>query len=170
MYLVFKNKLVSMSGSSKVTNEKGEQVYTVKGSLASNMFSKKYAKTIVDMKGNVIYRVCNQRIHGPLKRACFIYDKNKNEVAYIAQSGGLNGNFVVEGTTEKMEIIRSSISCFDIMLGNKKIGSIGPERKDNGKVKINLADTLRVDFDDPNDASFLVAVLVAMDNINDGGK
>ena len=169
MYLVLKNKFGSITGASKVTNEKGEQVYSVEGSFGSNVFTKKYKKTIVNSKGEKLYTVCNKRIHG-LKRACFIYNADEVEVCRIQQQIKLGGGFTVEGLKQKIEINRVSITSFDILVDGKKTGSIGPDRNEKGKIKMSVTDTFRIEFNDPEDASFMVAMAVAIDNISDANS
>lgn len=173
MELIIKNKFFSPAGSSVVLNEKNEQVYLVKGSWASNTFTKKYAKTIKDMSGKVFYKVCNKRLHA-LTRACFVYDANNNQVAIIKEALAISAqmNFEIEGTAEPMTIKGYFMSeeGAKITVGDKVIGKVTPanlKKLGAGYVTTNVTDQFRVVFDDPEDAPFLVALVVAIDNIKD---
>ncbi|MCQ2793866.1 MAG: hypothetical protein MJ207_00620 [Bacilli bacterium] len=176
MELLVKNKLFSITGASRVFNEKKEQVYIVKGSWASNTFSKKYKKTIMDMNKKVYYKVCNKRIHG-LKRSCFIYDANDKEVAHVKVGKLLTFgmDYEVEGVTEPLTIkgVIYSDAGAQIKLGNKVIGSIVPanlKRVAGGAMVstgISVSTQFKVIFEDPADAPFLVALVIAIDNIHD---
>ncbi|MCQ2792052.1 MAG: hypothetical protein MJ208_00855 [Bacilli bacterium] len=170
MELVIKNKLMSLTGGSKVLNEKGELVYKVKGSWASNTFSKKYKKTVVDLNKKVYYKVCNKRIHGLIKRSALIYDASGNQVAKVTEGDILKGGYEIEGTTEKMDIIGRLIPEAEIKLAGKKIGTIsipGMKKVGPGYVVTHVTDQFKVTFDDPEDGPFMVALVVAIDNIID---
>lgn len=173
MELLVKNKLASLTGGSKVLNEKDEQVYLVKGNWGSNTFTKKYSKSIMTMDKKLLYKVCNKRIHGPLKRACIIYDANKKEVARIMENGAFKCGYQVEGATEKMEIVGTFIGeGAAIMLGGKKIGKIlsgNFKTTKSGKaiIGMGITDKFRLVFNDPEDGPFLVALVIAIDNIRD---
>lgn len=171
MELLIKNNL--LTSGSKVLNEKEEQVYLVKGSFGSNTFTKKYAKSIMTMDKKLLYKVCNKRIHGPLKRACIIYDANKKEVARIMENGAFKCGYQVEGATEKMEIVGTFIGeGASIMLGGKKIGKIlsgNFKATKSGKafVGMGITDKFKLVFNDPEDGPFLIAIVIAIDNIRD---
>lgn len=179
MELLVKNNLLTTG--SKVLNEKNEQIYKVKGNWASNTFTKKYAKKIMTMDKKLLYRVCNKRIHGPLKRACIIYDANKKEIARVSENGAFKCGYQIEGATEKMEIVGIFLGeGASIMLGGKKIGKIvlGNYKSNsksfaNGKINTysvvatGITDKFKLVCDDPEDAPFLVAIVIAIDNIRD---
>lgn len=159
MKLILKNKFGSISGASKVLDEKGEQAYIIKGSFASNTFSKKYKKVIMSMDKKKLFIVCNKRLHG-LHRAAFIYDGNKKEIAIVKQAKLLDFSFDVEGASEKITIDRSGVT-----LGSKRIGSIMP-----GGEKMSLMDSYTIEVDDQDDAAFLVALTIAIDNMHDASN
>lgn len=175
MELLIKNKLAS--SSSKVLNEKGEQVYIVKGSFASNTFSKKHKKKIMTMDKKLLYVVADKRIHGPLKRTCIVYDANKKEIARVSQNGAFKCGYQIEGVTEKMEVVGAFTSHegASIMLGGKKIGSIinGNLKETKNKkaiMTVGITDKYRVVFKDEEDGPFLVALVIAIDNMHDADR
>lgn len=174
MELLVKNKL--FTSSSKVLNEKDEQVYKVKGSFASNVFSKKYKKKIMTMNKELLYVVCNKRIHGPFKRAAIIYDANKKEIARVKQNGAFKCGYEIEGVEKKMEIVGSFTfgGGAQVMYGGKAIGKIvnGNLKKSTDKVvmTVGITDKYKITFDDKDDGPFLVAVIIAVDNIIDADK
>lgn len=173
MELLIKNKFFSLTGASKVLNEKNEEVYKVKGSWGSNTFTKKYAKRIMTMDKKLIYKVCNKRIHGPLKGVCIIYDANKKEIARISENGAFKCGYQIQGATEKMEINGVFIGDgASIMLGGKKIGKIlsgNFKTTKSGKaiIGMGITDKFKLTVNDPEDAPFLVAIVIAIDNIRD---
>lgn len=174
MELLVKNKVASITGASRVFNEKDEQVYKVKGSWASNTFTLKYRKRIMTMDGKLLYSVCNKRIHGPLKRACIIYDSDKKEVARISENGAFKCGYQIDGATKKMEINGAFIGeGASITLDGKKIGKIlsgNYKTKADGKVIVGvgiLSDKFKLTVNDPEDAPFLVALVIAIDNMRD---
>ena len=56
MQLFIKNKIVSVGGSSYVTDENGNRVYNVKGKV----FSLTRKKEIKDLEGNTLFKVRNK--------------------------------------------------------------------------------------------------------------
>lgn len=182
MELLVKNNL--FTSGSKVLNEKNEKVYKVKGNWGSNTFTKKYAKKIMTMDKKLLYKVCNKRIHGLLKRSAIIYDANKKEIARVSENGAFKCGYQIEGTTEKMEIVGMFLGeGASIMLGGKKIGKIAlgnykskSKSLANGKINTysvvatGITDKFKLICDDPEDAPFLVAVIIAIDNIRDAYK
>lgn len=176
MELLVKNKFGSITGASKVLDEKGEEVYKVKGSFGSNAFTKKYKKTIMTMDKKVLYMVCNKRIHGLLKRSAIIYDANNKEVARVHQNGAFKCGYEIEGVEKKMEIVGSFTfgGGAQVMYDGKSIGKIvnGNLKKDTGKAVVvaGITDKYKITFGDKDDGPFLVAVIIAIDNINDADK
>lgn len=172
MELLVKNKFASLTGASKVLNEKGEQVYKVKGSWGSNTFSKKYKKRIMTMDKKILYVVCNKRLHG-LKRSAIIYDANKKEIARVTQNGAFKCGYEIEGVDKKMEIVGHFMfgDGAQIMYGGEKIGTIisGNVKKStaNSTVIVGITDKFKVTFKDEEDGPFMVAIVIAIDNITD---
>ena len=176
MELLVKNKLGSITGASKVLNEKDEQVYLVKGSFASNVFTKKHRKKIMTMDKKLIYSVCDKRLHGLLTRACIIYDANNKEIARVKQNGAFKCGYEVEGVDQKMEIIGAFIDRdgAQIKYGSEIIGHIisGNLKKSTDKVIMTagITDKYRIIFKDQEDAPLLVAIVIAIDNMHDAEK
>lgn len=175
MELLVKNKFGSLTGASKVLNENKEHVYKVKGSFGSNAFTKKYKKKIMTLDKKLLFTVCNKRIHGLFKRAAIIYDANKHEVARVTQNGAFKCGYQIEGTDKKMEIVGHFISSegASVMYGGKKIGKIisgNYKQKGNMTIIAGLMDSFKLTFEDEKDGPFLVAVVVAIDNITDADQ
>ena len=82
------------------------------------------------------------------------------KLATVQNSHFIKNGYEVTGATEEIKV-EGKFWNLDIMLGDKKIGHIGrPE-------KITLDDAYTLEVDDPEDAPFLVAMMIAIDNIHD---
>ena len=175
MELIVKNKFGSLTGASKVLNSQKEEVYKVKGSFGSNAFTKKYKKTIMTLDKKVLFTVCNKRIHGPFQRAAIIYDANNNEVARVVQDGMFKCGYQVEGVGKKMEIVGHFLTSdgANVMSDGKKIGNIistNYKQKGNAIMIAGLTDSFKLTYENEQDGPFLVAVVIAIDNITDADR
>lgn len=156
MKLIIKNKLVSVGGSSTVTDENGNKAYNVKGKVFS-VTKKKYVK---DLNGKTLFMVRNKFWKFFVHKA-LIYDGEGHQLARVIRKISLKANFTVEGTEKPLRVEGNFIGLdLDIILGEEKIGHI--RRK-----FVALTDEFHVDVYHDEDAPFLIALVIAIDNICD---
>lgn len=160
MYLNVKNKAVSITGSSKVLDDKNNIVYIVKGGYWSSQISKSRKKRIYDSNKKLYYIVKSKLIHKLGKRAAIIFDSNKNKIATIQQTDFFKFGYEVEGMKEKITIDETGVR-----LGNKRIGSIS-----FGSAKMTFNDSYTVEVNNKEDAPLLVALTIAIDNMHDADR
>lgn len=159
MKFLIKNTFMSLGGNSKVTTEDGQLAYKVKGKLFSNLISKTYKKVIKDANGKKLFVVRNKFWHKPFYKSALIFQNGK-KLATVQNSHFIKNGYEVTGATEEIKI-EGKFWNLDIMLGDKKIGHIAPPEK------MTLDDAYTLEVEDPEDAPFLVAMMIAIDNIHD---
>lgn len=155
--LVIKNKMFSVRGNSTVKNEEGEDVFIVKGALISPRKKKK----ICDLEGNMLYYVKNKLIRF-FMNSCYVYDAEGHKIARIKQKFKLfKKEYVLSGYADEIEIKGDFIQhCLEVFKNGEKIGEVG-------KKFVSMVDSFRLDCYNDADAPLLVALVVAIDNIND---
>lgn len=157
MQLLVKNKLVSINGSSKVSDEEGNERFIVKGKF----FSITNKKMIFDTNKNLLYRVRNKYWHWPYTRKAFIYDNEKNRIASIKIRYGFRKKFHVEGYKDEISIVGDFFGFnYSICKNGDVIGTLS-------KKVLSLTDTYVLDIEKEDDAPFMVAAVIAIDNIID---
>lgn len=157
MKLFVQNKLVSLGGSSRVFDEKEQDVYKVKGKY----FTVTKKKFIRDLEGNNLYTVRNKYWHF-IKKSCFIIDNEGNKIAKIYKKPfTFKPDYRVEGFKDEIEIKGDFLSwTLDIIKNGKTIGTIRRE--------FNLfKDCFVLETEDTEDMPFMVALVIAIDNILD---
>ncbi len=155
--LVIKNKMFSIKGSSTVKDENEVDRFTVKGAV----FSLRRKKSLYDMDGNLLYVVKNKLIRW-FMNSCYIYDADGHKIARIKQKFKLfKKEFTLKGYADEIEIKGDFIQhCLEIFKNGEKIGEVG-------KKFVSLVDRFRLDCYKEEDAALLVALVIAIDNIND---
>ena len=155
--LVIKNKMFSIKGNSTVKDENDVDRFVVKGKLIS--WRKK--KRIYDMEGNLLYTVKNKLIKWWMN-SCYVCDKDGHKIARIKQKFKLfKKELTLTGYADEIEIKGDFIQhCLEIYKNGEKIGEVG-------KKFVSLVDRFRLDCYNDADAPLLVALVVAIDNIND---
>lgn len=155
--LVIKNKMFSIKGNSTVKDENDVDRFVVKGKLIS--WRKK--KRIYDMEGNLLYTVKNKLIKWWMN-SCYVCDKDGHKIARVKQKFKLfKKEFTLTGYADEIEIKGDFIQhCLEIYKNGEKIGEVG-------KKFVSLVDRFRLDCYNDADAPLLVALVVAIDNIND---
>lgn len=164
MKLFVKNKLMSWGGSSFVLDEAGNKVFAVKGAV----FSPTRKKKIYDQDKTLRYIVRNKFWHF-IARSCFLYDDSKQKIAMLTNGDfDFKNKYVLKGYQDDI-LIKGNYSEFpkkffmDIVKNEKVIGRI---TRDFTFVR----DSFVLDiFDDTEDA-FLVALVIAIDNITDSRR
>lgn len=155
--LQIKNKMFSVRGNSTVKDENDVDRFVVKGKL----FSLGKKKRIYDMDGNLLYTVKNKIIRW-FMNSCYIYDAEGNKIARIKQKFKLfKKEFKLTGYADEIEIKGDFIQkVLEIYKNGEKIGEAG-------KKFFSLVDRFRLECYKDEDAPLLVALIVAIDNIND---
>ena len=162
MELVVKNKFFSLGGSSKVLDENGADAFAVKGKCFS-ITKKKFVK---DLNGNRLFTVRN-KFWFFIKRKALIYDANKKLVARVIRDFRIRQSYTIEGAQEEIKVVANGPVGlgFDmsITMGGKEIGHIK-------RPYVQWTDTFNVTVNDPEDAAILVAMVIAIDNIQDQAR
>lgn len=154
MKVCIKNKF-SLRGSSSVKDERQQDVFFVKGKLAS--ITKK--KFVCDLDGNVLYTVRNKFIN-MFSHSAFVYDEDKNKIAKVKHPMFSVKKFVVEGYQDEITVDGDFFSLHsEIVRNGEVIGTITREFT-------VMLDSFYLEADE-SDMPFLIALVIAIDNICD---
>lgn len=155
MKLYIKNKLVSLRGSSSVKDEAGNDVLVVKGAL----FSITNKKLVRDTDGNLLYKVRNKWFNF-ITRNAYVYDGEGTKIAKIKRKFGIKNSFIVEGYQDEIAIEGDFFSwTLDVFRNGEQIGTIRRE--------FDWTDAFVLEANVEDDGAFLVALVIAIDNIFD---
>lgn len=156
MKLYIKNKIFSWGGGSKVVDENNNPVFIVKGKV----FSPTRKKKICDLNGNVLFVVRNKWFNWFVHSA-FVYDNKKNKIAKIKDKFfSVKGDFIVEGYQDEIMVDGKFLSFTSNIVRNGEV--IGTIRR-----QITLiADAFELEANE-EDMPFLIALIIAIDNIVD---
>lgn len=156
MKVFIKNKFFSIGGASSVKNERGEDVYFVKG----RAFSPTRVKHVCDKSGKKLYKVRNKFMNFLSHRA-YIYDATtKTKIARVKHPFFGMKKFVVEGYKDEILIDGEFFSLRSTIVRNgKPIGVIDRELT-------IFKDAFCLDADEA-DIPFLIALVIAIDVITD---
>jgi uncharacterized protein YxjI len=148
-----------LRGNSYVLDEYGNQVFQVEGKL----FSLSVQKTLMDMQGRVLYVIRN-KIFSPFLSTVYIYTPDNVFVASISrQVFSFRHQYVIEGVKDNLVFDGSLFSLhgrLTIYRGGMPIGTIHRQL-------FRLADSFVLNADNNEDMPFLVALVIAHDNIHD---
>lgn len=151
MKFVVKNQF-SINGNLKVFDENGKEIYFVKGNFFS-LTNKK--KIICSEDGKVCYVVKNKFFNWFIHTS-YIFDKDKQKVARV-KNRFAKGGFDVSGYGDQIAIDGWGIKGYSIVKNGEKIGEV--------KSNLSLLGQFEVEVSDAEDVSFIVAVIVAMNNV-----
>lgn len=155
MKLYIKNKIWSLRGSSSVKDESGNDVFIVKG----KWLSLTRVKRVKDTSGNLLYKVRNKWINF-FSRSAYIYDGDHNKVAKVERKFGFKNRIIVHGYKDEISVEGEFWSwTMDIYRNGEIIGAIRRE--------FNLFDSFVLETTTEDDAAFMVALVIAIDNIFD---
>ncbi len=157
MDFYIKNNLFSLKGSSTVLDENQEPIYEVKGRFFS-ITSKKFIR---DLDGNRLFMVRN-KFWKFLSNNAYVYDAEKEKVAKVCHKlFSFHKKFNVIGFTDELRL-EGDVLGFDytIYKNDEAVGSI--DRKFWA-----LTDSFVLHVNQPEDAPFLIALVIAIDNIMD---
>ncbi len=157
MQLYFKNKLMTIGGSSTVVDQDQNIVYKVKGRILSPT---KYKK-IYDQDGKLLFIVKNKLVRF-FNTTVFIMDAKKNKLVTVTQKYFSVGKYEVKDSEDEIEIQKDGVLFHYTVFFN---GNKFAEFK-RGKF-LALTDNILVDVEDPSQAGLAVAFAVCFDNVND---
>lgn len=154
MKVIIKNKFFSLGGSSSVKDEKGEDVFFVKG----RFLSPTHVKWVCDKNKNKLFKVRNKWFNFINERA-YVYER-KTKIAKVKHPLFSGKKFVVEGYKDEILINGDFFSPeSNITKNGKLIGTI------NRKFAV-VNDTFSLEAEE-EDMPFMIALVIAIDNIVD---
>ena len=156
MQLKIKNKWISLGGSSYITDMQDNQIFKVKGKVFT-FTSKKF---FMDMNDNVLFIIRN-KFWRLFTRRAFIMDKDNNIICRVSKKFfSIRSKFFVEGYKDEIVIDGNILDFnFRIMKNGVEVGHLAR--------KISLRDSFELTINDDNDAAFICALVIAIDNILD---
>ena len=156
MELSIRNKWLSLGGSSVIQDVNGNDVMKVKGKVFS-FTSKKF---LTDLDDNVKYVVRNKFWRLFTYRA-FVLDAAGNVKATVRRKiFSFHDRYFVTSDLGDMEITGNILQFnYKITLNGQEIGHVAR--------KISLRDSFVLTADDNFDPMFMVALVIAVDNITD---
>lgn len=155
MKVYVKNKLISLGGSSTVKDEKGQDLFFVKGKVMSPT----HVKYVCDKSGNRLYTVRNKWFNFFNERA-FVFSGKKIKIASVKHPFMSAKKFVIEGYKDEIMIDGDFFSLKStIMRNGKPMGTINRQI-----TLVNDAFCLEAEEED---IPFLIALVIAIDNITD---
>ncbi|MCR4662148.1 MAG: LURP-one-related family protein [Clostridia bacterium] len=154
--LNIRNKWFSFKGSSEVKDMQERPVLKVDGKFFS-ITNKKFVKSLDDQ---LFYMVRNQFFYF-INRKARVYDANGNMVALVKkQTFSLHSKFIVTSPDHEYTLIGNILDYdFDICRDGVAIGHIAR--------RISLRDSFTLKIYNDADTPFLVALVIALDNILD---
>ncbi len=154
MKLIVKNKLISWGGSSTVLDENGNVIFKVKGKV----FSLRRKKVICDATGKKLYIVKNKLFNFWTHKS-FIYDANKQKIASV-KNRGFKGGYDVLGYEDEISLEGWGLKGYTILKDGEEIGEVKTHI-------LSVADSYEVTVADDQDPAFVVALIIAIDNVKD---
>src|SRR5574344_1219783 len=156
MKIIIKNKLVSLGGSSSVTDDQGQDLFKVKGAIPSPTRK----KNIYGLDGKKLFTVRNKYWHWPLSYSALIFDGEGKRLARINKKSFSN-TYTVKGYPSEILITGNVLGWdFDILSSGRKVGEI------NRNLTV-FKDSFALDVADETMTGFLLALVIAIDNIVD---
>ncbi len=159
MKVFIKNKLISLGGSLEVFNEQKEIIYKIKGKIISPTRKKK----MYDKNRNLLYTIRNKFWHFFVNKV-FVYDANNNKIATLVKNKfSINKNFEIQTETGLIEIKGEFFKRnSQILKDGVQIGIVHDDFN-------FIADTFTLEAEE-QDIPFLVALVVALDNLRDKAR
>ena len=159
MKVYIKNKFWSMVGGSSVVDENKNLVFQVKGRI----FSITKVKYICNQEGKHLFKVRNKWFNWFIHKA-YIYDSNKHKIATVKDKMfNTNQEYFVLGYKDEIKIQGKFFGRTTQILKNGEIvGTI------TRQITI-VNDAFELESNE-EDLAFLVALVIAIDNITDKKK
>ena len=159
MRIFIKNKIISLGGSSTATDESGQDVYKIKGKFFT-LTRKKYIKSMDD---EVLYTVRN-RFFNFFVHATYIKDADGNKIAKVRNHFfTLKSKYSVEGLSDNITV-EGDFFSFNMTVFRNGV-PIGNIFRDFSIIR----DAFILDSAE-EDVPFLVALVIAIDNIIDNRR
>lgn len=156
MKVYIRNKFFTLGGSSVVKDEGGNSIFKVKG----NIFTFTRKKRLYDMQGNLLYKIRNRFLNFFIHKA-YIYDANGTKIATVKDRWiNLFKEYFVQNYKDE---VRTDGKFFSLSCNIYKNGEVA------GRIRrrINFVDSFELDVPDAEDVPFLIAFVIAIDNITD---
>lgn len=159
MQVFIRNKIFSLGGSSVVVTADKTPVYNVKGKV----FSPTRKKYVMDMNGNKLFVVRNKYFNWFVHKA-YIYDAEGNKIATVKDKFfNTHKEYFVEGLKDNIRTEGKFFSLSTTIYRNDiPIGRIDRQLT-------LIADAFCLEADE-RDIPFLIALVIAIDNIVDNRK
>ncbi len=156
MKVYIKNKFWSIGGGSAVLDENKQPIYKVKG----RVFSITRVKYVCDLEGKKLFKVRNKWFNWFVHRA-YIYDANKNKIATVKDKWfNVNQEYFILGYKDEIKINGKFFGLSSQILRNGEI--IGTIKRQFTVFK----DAFELEANH-EDIPFLIALVIAIDNITD---
>lgn len=155
---IIKNKFFSLGGASTVKDEDGNEAFKVKGKV----FTLRSTKHVTDLEKNELYTVQNKMFNF-IMNAAYVIDKATGTKYKVQQKFSLKSKFEISGGDNKITV-EGNIFGFDyhILSDGEEIGYIHRN--------LTIAtDSFLLECEE-KDAAFLVALVIAIDNICDKNR
>lgn len=162
MEIIVKNKLFSARDNSFATDESGKEIFQIRGGLG---FRRR--KSIYDDNNVLCYKLRN-KLFAFFKDKVFLFDAKGEKIAtLISKRFDFKNKYMLEGYTDKINFSGNLYQFPNIKFQITKNGTvIGQLTK-----QFNIArDTFKIDVDHKEDAALMVALTIAIDNIQDKKK
>lgn len=154
--MLIKNKFFSIRGHSTVTDVNGNPLFEVRGT-----FTLWKRKKIKDLDGNVLYTVRNKMIKFFMNSA-FVFDAEGKKIARLKQKFHLTrSEYVLLGYKDELSIEGNFFQREINVIRNGEVIASGSRKL------LSLVDSFAVTVPNDADAAFVLALFIAMDNIND---
>ncbi len=154
MKLIVKNKVFSLGGGSIVTNEDGTTLYKVKGKILSI----RRKKIVMDLSNQKLFVIKNKLFNFWTHKS-FIYNAQKEKIACV-KNRGFKGGYDVLGYGDEISLEGWGVKGYTVLKNGSQIGEV----KSN---ILGVADNYEVTVADNENPAFIVALIIAIDNVRD---
>lgn len=158
MKVFIKNKLLSLSGKSTVTDLSGKPVFDVSG----RVISPTKVKHVCSLDGKKLFKIRN-RFFNFFTHACFVYDENGTRILKV-KNKIFSPDFVIESKSGDTYAVNGK--WFSLQASIVKNGQVVGIISRQFTV---VADAFELDAN-PADLAFMVALVIAIDNICDNKR
>lgn len=156
MKVYIKNKFWSIGGGSSVLDENKNPVYEVKG----RVFSITRVKYVCDLAGKRLFKVRNKWFNWFVHKA-YIYDGDGNKIATVKDKWfNVNQEYFIMGYKDEIKVEGKFFGLTTKILRNGEV--IGTIRRQIAVFK----DAFELEANE-EDIPFLIALVIAIDNITD---
>ena len=162
MRVYISNKFVSFGGDSTVKDENGNKIYFVNGKFLSPL----HVKWVCDMKRHKLYKVRNKFKWNVRDFRAFIYDESKTKIATVKRPFLNKQKFTVEGYRDEI-LIEFAGSMATIKRNGNIIGTVTRTFEHAVRQILLSKDSFCLEAYDEKDLPFLIALVIAMDNLTD---